>query len=220
MEPMDAELLGALKCAAMQTIGVVESLEDGGACLVCAAGARLRAVRAASCLMLPGVGDEVLAVGSERTGWFVLAVLKRSARARTTLAVEGDTVLAVSGGSLDIACDRGLSLRSRGTARIESPRLSIRARATRMVTGKLSITGVRASLSFDVLGAVARLLDAVAGSISTSARHSSRSVEGLDRVQSGTIDYRAENMLGLHAQHLAATAKNVVKVDGGQIHLG
>jgi hypothetical protein len=89
-----------------------------------------------------------------------------------------------------------------------------------MVTGKLSITGVRASLSFDVLGAVARLLEAVAGSISTSARHSSRSVEGLDRVHSGTIDYRAENMLGLHAQHLAATAKNVVKVDGGQIHLG
>jgi hypothetical protein len=220
MNAMDPELLGLMKYPAMQAIGVVEALEEDGAYRVESASSRFRAGRAASCLLLPEVGDEVLAVGSAPTHWFVLAVLRRAERGRQKLALEGDTVLAVSGGRLDIECDRSLNLRSGTTARIDSPRLSIRARVSRMITGKLSITGARAALSFDAIGAVARLVDAVVGRISTSAKHSSRSVEGLDQVHSGTIDYRAENMLGLHAQHLAATAKNVVKVDGGQIHLG
>lgn len=220
MNAMDPELLGVMKYPAMQAIGVVEAQEEDGAYRIESAGARFRAGRAASCLLLPGVGDEVLAVGSGRTDWFVLAVLRRSGRGCRRLALEGDTVLAVSGGRLDIECDHSLNLRSGTTARIDSPRLSIRARVSRVITGKLSITGARAALSFDALGAVARLLDAVVGCISTTAKHSSRSVEGLDQVHSGTIDYRADNMLGLHAQHLAATAKNVVKVDGGQIHLG
>ena len=52
------------------------------------------------------------------------------------------------------------------------------------------------------------------------AGHSVRTVEGVDQARSGTIDYRATQSLSLQGSEIIATAKTLVKVDGGQIHIG
>ena len=47
-----------------------------------------------------------------------------------------------------------------------------------------------------------------------------RVVEECDYLRSGEVDYRADKNMSLRGDNTMVTAKELVKVDGGQIHLG
>ena len=44
--------------------------------------------------------------------------------------------------------------------------------------------------------------------------------EGIDQVEAGQIDYRASGMTRLHGKNTVITARDLVKADAKQIHMG
>src|SRR5579871_1396441 len=90
--------------------GWIEVASEGGV---------LRARRAASCLLAPAVGDEVLVAIVARRPAYVLAVLERAPGARNDLDLAGDTTLRVAGGRLSLSAD-GLDLLSSADANVSA----------------------------------------------------------------------------------------------------
>lgn len=201
-----------------QEIGEIVGREEAD-WLVRTAGGVVRARRAVSCLVEPIERDVVLvAVAASAAAW-VLSVLERDA-APTRLAVDGDLEIATSVGRVSIAAQHGIDLAS--------------PRDVTLVAGALHATAVEGSLSIDTLTMLASLVRAEIERVKASGAaidvafdrsserlgNAYRSVEGLDQVKAGRIEYAAKESLALHGENALVTADELVKIDGEQIHVG
>ncbi len=185
------------------------------------AGARSSTVarRAASCLVEPEPGDRVL-VSEGASESFILAVLVRASATPTRLSSDGDLTLAARGGRVQIVGERGVSLAS--------------PEKVAVVSRDLEVHTVHGRLSFDDFGVVGRALEARLGVAKTCAdaiervaervvdrvKRAYRFVEDVDQLRAGRIDQRAEGLLTLRAEHAVIAAQKLVKMDGGQVHIG
>jgi hypothetical protein len=159
--------------------------------------------RAASCLLLAQPGDRVLVSGPNASALYVIAVLETASVRPCQLALGQDAEISVSG-KLSLATDELVVLARRATTMID----------------QLSSFGRELSASIGKLKLVGNLLETFFDRVGHFAGHSVRTVEGVDQARSGTIDYRATQSLSLQGSEIIATAKTLVKVDGGQIHIG
>ena len=159
--------------------------------------------RAVSCLVAPAPNDEVLLAGLPDGRLFVLAVLERTDRDRTEIAVPG-----------------ALELRAEESVSITSTRLALRAAEGRVVFG--SLTALLGSLLTQVEAArlVADTIDSVCQRLSQTLRRCTRRVTEMDELRAGRLDYRTEQEMCLRAENLLAGARKLAKVDGEQIHIG
>ena len=96
----------------------------------------------------------------------------------------------------------------------------MQADSAALCVGAVTAVGREAAWSFGRVRIVSDLIESFADRLLQFARWSQRTVEGIDQVRSGQIDYRAEQLMQLQAQNLVANASNLAKVDGDQIHLG
>ena len=69
-------------------------------------------------------------------------------------------------------------------------------------------------------GIVDKAIDMLADSIVSHSKTSQRTVEEIDQIKAGTIDYRATHSAQVGAEQTLITGAEIVKVDGGQIHMG
>lgn len=159
--------------------------------------------RAASCLLLARPGDRVLVSGPNASALYVIAVLE-TARTRPCQLVLGQDAEISVNGKLSLTTDE----------------LVVRARRATTVIDQLCSFGRELSASIGRIKLVGNLLETFFDRVGHFASHSVRTVEGVDQVRSGTIDYRAAQSLSLHGSEIIATARTLVKVDGGQIHIG
>ena len=176
--------------------------------------ARFTARRATSCLVEPMPGDRVWVVSQGER--FVIAVLDRPSAAatgttKTRLSLEGDVELHASG-SLELTCDRQLALRS--------DELQVEARSARVLFDRCaSVLGnLYAHLRETTI--VGKVLETLVERVSQHSKRSYRAISEIDHVQAGSIDYRAEEALHVHAKHAMIRAEQLVKMDADQIHLG
>jgi uncharacterized protein DUF3540 len=167
---------------------------DSGACT---------ARRAASCLIAPDVGDSVLVCGPGPAHLYVVAVLERA----------GDGPCQV-----DLGHDAQIS--AVGKLTVSSEELVIRAARATTLVDQLSSFGREITASVRRIRLVGNVLESFFDRIQQFAGHSARVVEGVDQVRSASIDYRAEQSAVLQGSEVIVTAKTLVKVDGGQIHIG
>jgi hypothetical protein len=177
------------------------------------------AQRAASCLLAPAVGDRVWFV-AEGSRCHIIAVLDRAEpSAIATLGIEGDAHLQV-GGKLTIDAQTGLELRSAAKLALTSDELRVRARLGRVLFDECS--AVLRSLFTHVTTAtfVAKLFESLTERFTQHSKTSYRSVEEVDQLQAGNIDYHAKSTAHIGATHALVKGGELVKVDGGQIHLG
>ncbi|NJK32795.1 MAG: DUF3540 domain-containing protein, partial [Deltaproteobacteria bacterium] len=65
-----------------------------------------------------------------------------------------------------------------------------------------------------------KALELLVDRVTQHSKHSVRTISEIEIVQAGTLDHRAEQTLHLHAKQAVVHAEQLVKVDGGQIHLG
>ena len=216
MGSRDTELLdrlthtdaAVLADVATQRVSVV--LRVDAACSVVADGARTRALaRAASCALEPEPGDRVAWLDLGERGGFVCAVLERAAASPQRWSTPGGVAW-------------------------HTPSLSVQAQQVQVDAADMAVRTQRASIVFDALQSVGRALTLTAQHVrlvgeelSTvfhrvvqHAQHHTRSVEGMDRLQAGTIDHRADTLLNLQAENVLANGDRLVKVRGAQIHLG
>jgi hypothetical protein len=177
----------------------------------------IAARRAASCLLCPKPGDRVL-LGLVPEA-YVLAVLDRDESSPSELGFFGDVSL-VAGGELALRGQEGVTVTSANRISLLSRLLDIKAADGRLAVERLTAVAKAAQAHFEKLGLVAQACDLVADRIGTRAKRIYRFVEELDQLRTRHLDYRAQDTAQLRATHTAVTAKQVVKIDGEQVHVG
>jgi uncharacterized protein DUF3540 len=205
MGDFSEELSARIAAIPVHAVGEILAPAGGRSYRVNVEGDALDATRAASCLLEPEPGDRVLVAGSTVDGAYIIAVLERRNESPTRIGFQGATQITVSGGGLNVSADEGLTLHAKhGTAVID--RVSVFGREWVASIGSVKLIG--------------NLLESFVDRLTQFARHSLRVVEGTEQVRGGIMDYRAQQSMSLRGREIVATAEELVKVDGGQIHIG
>lgn len=175
---------------------------------------------AASCLLRPEDGDQVLVSGANVEECYVIAVLERAGTSQQHLQFSGDTLLSVENGSLKLAGSERVDVQAGKTVSVSTTELQMRATKAQLLFGELSAIGRAWSGALGQLRLVGETLDTVVQRLTQHARNSLRTVEGTDQVRSGQIDYRADETLQLQGRNTLVNARELVKLNGDQVHLG
>lgn len=176
------------------------------------------AALAKSCLAVPEAGDKVLcAVDSDAV--HVVAVLSGRAGAPTTLATNGDLRF-TSKGRVSILGAEGVDIAGAGPVAIAAPEIHVRAQKGAVAVEELGFFGRLVQAEVGKVALLAREVDSVVTRLSQRAKRVFRFVEEIDQTRAGTVDLRAQGMLGLRAENALISARVLAKVDGEQIHLG
>jgi len=176
--------------------------------------------RAASCLIKPEMGDEVLVCLLPDRRAYVLAVLVRDGKRKTEISVEGDLKLNAEHGRVEIAASEGVSVVTPRDVEMVAGKLSIRAVAAVLASEAVTMVGKTVHQEVDRIKLVARTFDATLERFTQRTKQSFRLIQETDHVRAERVDYVAEKSITMHGQHAIVTAQELVKVDGGQIHLG
>ncbi len=204
---------------ATQEAGTVARVE-GGAFLVRTPTGEVSAMRAVSCLVEPEEGDYVLLARVDGAGVWVLAVLSREAGAATCITADGDLELRANNGRVSVAARLGIDLATAGDLAVGATTIDLHADKANVVTGALSYLAVSLSAEVERIKVFAVRCDQTFERLTQRARRSYRTVSEYDQLRAEQIDYEARQSLGLHGQNTVVTARELVKVDGEQIHLG
>lgn len=205
--------------AATQEAGSVARV-DGDTFVVRTAEGERRARRAVSCLVEPEAGDLVLVAAVEGAGAWVLAVLEREAGAATRIVSDGDMELRVDRGRFSVVSREGVDLATAGDMNLAATTLDLHADEARVATGALSYLGATVKAEVERVKVFAVHCDQMFERLSQRVRRSYRTVSELDQLRAEQIDYAAKENLSLRGENTLVTAKELVKVDGEQIHLG
>jgi hypothetical protein len=202
--------------------GVVERIAAdvrGGPFEVRLATGSFGAARAKSCLVAPEVGDKVLcAVDSDAV--YVVAVLSGHAGGATTIATDGDLTLEARGGRVAVRGHEGVDVASGGAVGIAGTEVHVRARKGTVAVEELGFFGRLVQAEVTRVAVLAEQVDSVVTRLSQRAKRVFRFVEEVDQTRAGTVDVRAQGLLGLRAENAVISARVLTKVDGEQIHIG
>lgn len=203
-----------------QGVATVRGEEPGQGWWVDDGRQRRLARRAASCLLAPAVGDRVWVVGEVGHGPYVTAVLERAeAKAPATLAFDGDVAVSTRG-RLTLTGGNGLDLHTPQDLGVSAGELHVQARTGRAAFEELSVLARRVFASMLRVTRVGEVLELLVDRVVQRSKHSVRAIEGVDRTQAQTVEIRAEGTAHVQATHALVNGTDLVKMDGGQIHLG
>lgn len=176
------------------------------------------AVVAKSCLVVPDEGDKVLcAVDAE--GVYVVAVVSGREGAPTRITAEGDLELSASG-RVSMRGAEGVEVAGGGPVHVLGPEVHVRAQKGTVAVEELGFFGKLVQAEVTKVALVAREVDSIVTRLSQRAKRVFRFVEEIDQTRAGTVDIRAQSMLGLRAENAVISARVLAKVDGEQIHIG
>ncbi|HZF53640.1 MAG TPA: DUF3540 domain-containing protein [Polyangiaceae bacterium] len=176
--------------------------------------------RAASCLLTPEINDFVLLAGNRRGDCYILAVLERRSGTRSRLTVDGDLDIHVPAGRMNVSAQDGVNVTSGKDVSVVSVGVNVNAVEGNVVIQKLSLLGAHVRAEVEKLKTFAGSVDSVMDRLVTRAKRSYRFVEETDQVKAERIDYAADKSMSLRGENAILVAEELVKVDGGQIHLG
>ncbi len=166
---------------------------------------------AASCLLQPEMGDDVLIAG-DRTQLWLLAVLTRADSHRASLlSVPGDLTLAPQG---------ALTLHSGQSLRLTGPELAIEAERGTCDINALRYRGQDLSAWIHSVSMVGHCLESVWHSLVQISHRLVRKVTQTEHARVGQLDYQAQDYARIHGQNVLITSEAVTKIDSEQIHLG
>lgn len=169
-----------------------------------------RALRAFSCVIRPEVGDTVLLAGDEAQT-HLLAVLSRPSVDVATLDVEGDLRVAPTG-RVDIEAEQGVGIRT--------DELRLAARAGKVSVEAMHYAGGAVEAVLGTVRTVASTSETLVDRLTQKAKRIFRFADETEHVRAGSLDYTAEQTASVQGRNMVLTAEELVKVDGGQIHLG
>jgi hypothetical protein len=202
----------------VQKAGTVVALSEGRLTVATEDG-ELEAKRAASCLAAPAVGDTVLVALTEGAT-YVLAILERCDEAGTCVSVEGDLTIRLPTGRLRVAAQEGIDLAAGKRMSLLAGELDVRAGTGTVVLQQLSFLGRSVLAEVERLKHMGGTFDSVVERVTQKVKRSYRRVEEIEQVRAERIDYAAERNMSLRGANTLITAKELVKLDGEQIHLG
>lgn len=202
--------------------GVVERVSAearGGPFQVHLATGTFGAARAKSCLVAPETGDKVLcAIDGDRV--HVVAVLSGQQGAATKISADGGLALEARGGRLTICGHEGVDVASGGAVGLSGTEVHVRAKTGTVAVEELGFFGRLVQAEVGKVALLAEQVDSAVTRLSVRAKRVFRFVEEVDQTRAGTVDVRAQSLLGLRAENAVISARVLAKVDGEQIHIG
>ena len=159
--------------------------------------------RAASCLLKPELGDSVLLSGPDRRRIYLIAIVEQSDTSTSCIDAPGD-----------------LSLHSPGKLRMEAGEWSLKAGQGDFQVDELRYTGQVVDATVGRLRLVGRVLESVVDRMVHMARSALRLIDETDQSRVGHLDVQATETVRIHGKHTLVTAKELVKADAAQVHLG
>jgi hypothetical protein len=210
---------GGTPAVVTQTYGVVE--QAGDTLTVRTGGSLVPARRAASCLLEPATGDQVL-VAVHAGASFVLAVLVQADRGApgATLSLDGDLTLRSKKGKVAIVADDDVEMTSGAAIALNAPELHVRTLRTTIFAESLSYIGRKIDTEVDRIKLAARTLEAAIDRVSERVQRSFRKVEEMEQVKAKELDIVVEGTASIHGENALVSADKLVKIDGEQVHLG
>ncbi len=179
-----------------------------------------KAQRAVSCLIEPETGDMVLFCTADGDNAYILAVLERGKGTAATISVDGDLKLLLDAGRFSIDARDGVGLASAGKISMTSAELDVQALSADLTVQNTSITGTILQASLEKIKLFAGSFDSLLDRIYQRVKRSYRFVEETDQMRAENIDHRAEKLLNLRGKNAVINARELVKLDGEQIHVG
>jgi hypothetical protein len=178
-----------------------------------------QALRAKSCLVAPEIGDTVLCASGPE-GTFVLAVLLGGEGAAMQLIADGDLNIQSRGGRIAFSSPEDIDLVSGGTVALTSAKLHVRAAKGSVAIEELGFFGRLVQAQVAKVALAAEEVDSVFTRLTQRAKRVFRFVEEVDQTRAGTVDLRAQGLVGIRGENAVISARVLAKVDGEQIHLG
>jgi len=178
-----------------------------------------QALRAKSCLVAPEIGDTVLCASAPE-GTFVLEVLQGGEGAPTQLIADGDLDIQSRGGRIALSSPEGIDLVSGGAVALTSAEVHVRAAKGSVAIEELGFFGRLVQAQVAKVTLVAEEVDSVLTRLTQRAKRVFRFVEEVDQTRAGTVDLRAQGLVGIRGENAVISARVLAKVDGEQIHLG
>lgn len=181
-------------------------------------GGTLDARRAASCLLAPREGDVVEVSLVEGGDCWVTAVLERAGSA-TQIAVDGDLEIR-AGGRASFSSAERLDLVAEDTVAVTAGRVEVRSVEVQATFERLTALGKLVHQQIEKVRTVSSTVDLVAERLTQTVERAYRFVGESETVRAGRIDVEATDTLRMHSKNAVVTADTLVKLDGGQIHMG
>ncbi len=201
---------------AFQAMGTIVRVE-GSTWIVQTDEGDLRATRAVSCLVEPLVHDFVL-LGGVRRAAYVLAILERESTV-VDLATPGDLNVKV-GERFRVIAQDGVDLVTPEAVNITSQEVGIHTSRAKLFASEILAIGTEVIGELTNVKLKGTFFDKVFERVSERVQRSFRRVEEIDQLKAKQIDYIADETMCLRSDNMVATAKELVKVDGEQIHFG
>ncbi len=182
---------------------------------------RTGARRAASCLLAPATGDQVLLSQDHFGRTYVLAVLERpEGHGDNRLSLNGSTRLEVTGGELTISAEQGVDLVSPAHLSMASAELRVHAAQAEIGLEETRMAGKSLDATFERMRTVARSVDSVIHHWVQRLSSCFRYVRELDETQTAAARQLVEGTLTVQTGNSVHLAEGHVKIDAEQIHLG
>jgi len=191
-------------------VGVVTGV-GADAMVVTSGRMQANAKRAASCLMLPQVGDTVACLMVAPNELWVLAVLEREVASGCILQTPANTRLEAASGRLTFGAQE---------LHLETESLVARSLEADLVVERGRVTGSELRVVGSVVKIVGSVLSTVFDRVSHFSKNHLRTTDGLDRVQAMHLDCEASQLLRLSGEHALINGEKLIKARGGQIHFG
>lgn len=175
--------------------------------------------RAASCLIGPALGDEVLVVHHDR-GSHVLAVLERDEETPARIETEGDLTIAAPSGRVSVSGRDGVDVLTPGEAVIAAGTARVSAKRGEFVVGALSYLGDQVTAQVDRIKTVAREAEQVADRWVQRLERAYRFIARSEAVRAEYLEFDARAAFHVKAETTMVSSGGLTKIDGSQIHLG
>lgn len=202
-----------------QQIGRVLEVEGAeGRLVVEIDGYACEARRAVSCLVAPDVDDTVLAV-VHGGGVHVLAILERPRKDAPTRLACGPNVELEASERIAMSAPR-VEIDGLEQAALRGHRVEVRATSLDVVASDAELLAHGAICGAENVKTVAGTVEVAAERSIERMGQSYRFLRDGEEVHADRIQYSAEQKISMHGRHAMVTAAELVKVDGGQIHLG
>ena len=178
--------------------------------------------QATSCLLEPQVGDLVLIVGSDDDpGGWILAVLERPQAGEAVLAAPAGAGLTLkASGRVRVEGSAGIDIVTPAALELRADETRLQSRSLRLFLDECAAIVRSAFASLTKLTHVGEAVELLVSRFTQHSEHSTRVITGVDHTQAEEIDLRAGNNVHVRSERTVVNGREVVKLDGGQIHLG
>jgi hypothetical protein len=179
-----------------------------------------RARSAASCLVMPEIGDTVLVcdTGSELSA-YILSVLIRATPTAGTVVLPGGAAFESEAGNLQIQA-KSLEMHASKELTMASPKFSLNALVAELRVRKLSGWYESVETQAGKIGLMAQAFTSNVGRIVQKAKESFRWTEKTDETRAGRVRIKTEGHYSVHSRHTSMQSEGVVRIDGEKIDLG